>query len=78
MLTLQTWGHFTWDYGMRFHIETIHGYFEWSDPDYGGDNTIIPCGTYAEWLSKHNLQFGRDKGYHMIGDYCGPDVIIKE
>lgn len=78
MLTLDTVGHFTWDFGQRFHIETVDGNYEWSDPDYNGDNTIRPAPPYPQWLDKQNIEFGRDKGRHTIRDYCGPDVKIME
>lgn len=43
-------GSFTWDFGNKFFIETEKGNFEWSDPDYGGDNTIrdMKC-SYRKW-----------------------------
>lgn len=74
MLTLDTYGLFSWDFGNKFHIETAVGNFEWSDPEYpGGDNTIKPCGPYEEWRKK---QYARDKGRHKIRDYCGDKVVI--
>lgn len=80
MITLNSIGDFTWSFGQTFHIELMGSRecYEWSDPDYGGDNTIRPCGKYHEWLDKNNLEFGRDKGTHKIKDYCGKDVIILE
>jgi hypothetical protein len=48
-------------------------YYVWSDPDYGGDNTIQP---YME--NPYNFTSegfcGRDKGVHNILSYCGPNV----
>lgn len=35
-------GEFTWDFGQLFFIETDKGNFIWSDPDYGGNNTLTP------------------------------------
>lgn len=78
MITLDTVGKFTWSFGQTFHIETKHGCYEWSDPDYGGNNTIKPTGTYAEWLDVNNIPYGRAKGTHSIRGYCGPDVKILE
>ncbi len=72
-----TVGTFTWNFGNKFHIETQIGNFEWSDPNYaGGDNTIRPCGTYAEWLNKENIEFGREKGEHIIGSYCPNFTLV--
>lgn len=78
MLTVDMIAHFTWSFGHTFHLETEVGNFEWSDPDYGGDNTIKPCGTLGEWCKKVGIDFGRDKGKHFIRDYCGPDVRIQQ
>ena len=73
-----TVGHFTWSFGREFHIETPVGNFVWSDPDYNGDNTIKPCGTYSEWCYQTGLEYGRCKGDHYIGDYCGVDFTLVE
>lgn len=67
---------FTWGFGSTFHLETTKGNFEWSDPDYNGENTIRPCEPYGQWCDRIGIEFGRDKGTHIIGDYCGPDVKI--
>ena len=76
-LTLDTVGHFTWDFGSRFHIQTAVGDFEWSDPDYtAGDNTIRPAKPYEQWLAERKVPFGRDKGTHSIRDYCGVGVKL--
>jgi hypothetical protein len=76
MLTFDMFGQFTWNYGNRFFIETAEGNFVWSDPDYpGGNNTILPFqGDYEKWCRVENIPYGRDKGYHKIGDYCGKYV----
>ncbi len=67
----------TYGFGQVFFLETAKGNFEWSDPDYGGDNTIRPFeGTYAEWCEKEGIPYGRGKGKRTIGDYCGSDVQI--
>lgn len=75
MLTLDTVGSFTWDFGCNFHIETSVGCFVWSDPSYNGDNTIKPAPAYNEWIGK---SFGRYKGQHLIRDFCGKDVKIMD
>jgi hypothetical protein len=67
-------GDFTWDFGQNFFIETSIGNFIWSDPDYNGDNTIKPFkGTIQEYFEP---SYGRDKGKHIIRNYCGDDVKI--
>jgi len=69
-------GKFTWSFGHLFHIETKAGCFEWSDPDYDGDNTIRPCGSYKNWVKKHGIPYGRAKGRHVIRGYCGENWIL--
>lgn len=77
MITLDTIGNFIWGFGTYFFIETSQGNYEWSCLDYGGDNTISPLkGTYQDWLNMRNIPFGRDKGEHVIEEYCGSYVKI--
>ena len=77
MLTLDSVANFTWAYSKTFFLETEEGNFEWHDPDYGGDNTIVPFnGNYKDWCRKMAVPFGRDKGNHTIRGYCGDDVKI--
>ncbi len=74
-ITLDTYGQFTWSFGFLWHIETEFGNFEWSDPDYeGGDNTIKPCAPLKQWYKDIGIRIGRDKGTHMIRNYCGENV----
>ena len=78
MLTINDIAHFTWFWEKEFHLDCgSKGCYIWSNPDYpGGDNTIVPCGTYQEELKNYNIPYGRDKGEHRIGDYCGSGVKI--
>ena len=74
---LHTWAQFTWDFGQKFLVKVGTGdavqCFAWSDPEYGGDNTIRPY--KGNPLNFTHVGFcGRDKGHHFIVDYCGPDV----
>lgn len=83
MLTLDTVCDFTWMWDDRFHLETEDGKaYIWSDPDYGGDNTIRPTfktqADYAKEFEGKSMAWGRDKGKHTIRDYCGEDVEIIE
>ncbi len=65
----------TWGYGTVFFLETAKGNFVWSDPSYGGDNTIRPFkGTYDQWRKSEDIPYGRDKGKGFIKDRCGSDV----
>lgn len=74
---LETTGEFLWFWNDRFLIETSYGNYLWSDPDYNGDNTIkYTSKTYDEYLKGIDLPYGRSKGTHVIGDYCGRDVIF--
>lgn len=66
-----TEGIFTWDFGNQFFIETIKGNFVWSDPEYGGSNLLYETKlTYKEWINFDSGGYGRDKGIHIIKDYC--------
>ncbi len=71
---LGLYGEFTWDFGQKFFIQTSEGNFVWSDPDYGGDNTIRPYnGTLQHFFGEG---FGRGKGVHTIASYCGEGVVF--
>jgi hypothetical protein len=75
---LKTVGHFTWGFSSKFFIETEVGNFIWSDPEYNGDNSLTYFkGSYEEWTKEENIPFGRDKGFHIIKNYCGEDVVLK-
>jgi hypothetical protein len=79
MLTLDQIAEFTWGFNSHFLLKTAEGSFIWSDPDYCGDNTIVPFeGGYKEWLIFEGIPFGRDKGTHIIREYCGEEVKIKQ
>lgn len=72
---LDTVAEFGWNFGSEFFLETANGNFIWSDPDYGGDNTIHPFqGSLEDYCVTRSLPFVRDKGKHTIRGYCGPDV----
>ena len=81
MLNLDTICEFTWMWDHRFHLETEDGkVYLWSDPSYGGDNTIRPHNkTIADYAKqKSSTPWGRDKGKHRVRDYCGENVRIIE
>ena len=69
-------GEFTWFFGMHFFIETDIGNFVWSDPVYYGDNSIKPYPGTVQEYSEFCGHFGRCKGVHTIGEYCGNEVKI--
>lgn len=70
-------GMFTWNFGQLFHIEVSKTEnYEWSDPDYNGDNTIRLCLPYKEWIKNQNMNYGRMKGIHVIGNYCDSEVKL--
>jgi hypothetical protein len=74
----QTVGEFVWLFSYEFFIETAIGNFIWKDPDYNGDGSIRKYdGNLKQYLQKTHIPFGRDKGKHLIGDYCG-DFSFKE
>jgi len=67
-------GDFTWCWGNSFFIETHEGNFVWKDPAYNGDNSIVSYdGSLEDFLKENNLEYGRDKGTHIIGDYIGDE-----
>jgi hypothetical protein len=79
-LTLDTVCEFTWNFGSLFLLEpkimNISGsHFVWSDPDYGGDNTIKPYHGNPRDFTEPGFS-GRFKGTHTIRKYCGEDVAF--
>jgi hypothetical protein len=79
-LKLEHIAQFTWMWGEENHLDVKGvGEFIYSDPDYGGDNTIrraSPEKTIS-FLKKGPTQpWGRDKGLHTILSYCGESVKI--
>jgi hypothetical protein len=75
-IDLDTIASFTWFWGDKFFLETEHGNYIWSNPDYpGGDNTIRSYGAnYKYYCKETGVLFARDKGKHRIRDYCGDQV----
>jgi hypothetical protein len=72
-----TVGDFIYMWGMHFFIETSLGNFVWSDPDYQGDNTMtLFNGSYGDYCKQKNIDFGRAKGRHLIGRYCGENFTV--
>lgn len=64
-------GEFSWSFNKLYHIKTEVGDFEWSDPEYGGDNSIKSTVSHDKWLLKHKLRYSRKMGIHRIRCYCG-------
>lgn len=70
-------GEFTYCWGMTFFIETEKGNFVWKDPSYQGDNTVkIYDGSWNQYREETNLPYGRSKGHHVVGNYCGDQVVL--
>jgi hypothetical protein len=77
MLDLNSEANFMWNFSKEFFLETPDGNYVWSDPNYGGDNTIRKFdGTLNHWLNQFHVPYVRCKGRHKIGDYCGQEVNI--
>lgn len=70
-------GHFTWSFGQEFFIETEQGNFVWSDPDYNGTIRTFK-GNYHTWVKQINIPYGRNKGHHIIKQYCGDFILVKD
>ena len=72
-------GDFTWNFGEEFLIETKFGNFIWSDPDYQGTGEIHSFkGDVKAWNKKNNIPYGRSKGKHQIGRYCGDFKLVED
>lgn len=75
---LDSIGNFTWDFGQQFFVETKHGNYVWSDPDYYGDNSFTKFeGSYKKWIKQTTAPYGRDKGTHLLRSYCGDQIVLK-
>jgi hypothetical protein len=59
-------------------LESDKGQFwVWSDPEYGGDNTIRPYkGDYQSFCKDINIEYGRCKGQNTVRKYCGESVKL--
>lgn len=74
---LDTVGEFTWCFGRYFFVELPFGNYEWSNPDYDGDNTFKRFkGSWDDYLSANGIHSGRSKGSHKVSDYCGKDITL--
>lgn len=74
-----TRGHFTWSFiGPKYFVETPYGNFIWSDPQYpDGDNMLVRYKKpFTDWIRELKIPYGRDKGSHVIREYCGDDVKV--
>lgn len=74
-------GDFTWCWGWDFFISTGFGNYIWRDPSYNGNNTVTKFdGTLDDFYKKCRIDCGRDKGHHIIRNYCGEDwtLVIPE
>ena len=72
-------GEFAWGWSEQFFIECGgNRNFIWSDPEYYGDNTIQKFnGSIKDWYRSQGIEEARDKGKHLIREYCGEDVKIE-
>lgn len=63
---LETIAEFTWLWTNEFFLETSDGNYIWSDPSYGGDNTIRPYfDTFQEYLKECHISYGRTDIPHV-------------
>lgn len=75
MINLDTVADFGWSFHETFFLETKEGNFIWSDPYYGGDNTIRSFdGDVKRFCKQEQIPFVRCKGRHTIRKYCGEGV----
>jgi hypothetical protein len=77
-INLWTVAEFVWGFGRELYLKTNNGSFIWSDPRLGGDNTIRPTKlSYQDWINPDCIgACGKNKGVHIIGDYCGNNVVF--
>lgn len=77
MLQLNDTAEFIWMWSSEFFLITDEGNYVWSDPGYGGDNTIRKSELdYGQYCDKHDMEYGRSKGTHIIGSYTGNETKI--
>ncbi len=77
MNVLNLIGDIWWNEKNLYLIETNVDNFIWSDPDFGGDNTLRKFdGTMSDFMKEHGTR-GRDKGRHIIGSYVAKNVIVQ-
>lgn len=70
-------GTFSWGFGDQFFIETEVGNFVWSDPGYNGNNVLRKVSfDHFQGCRKIGIRVSRDKGTHIVGEYCGRSVNI--
>lgn len=76
---LNTTGNFTWFWNDLYLIETTTGNFIWSDPEYGGDDTIKPySGSLMNFCRHQEVPYGRDTGTHVIRKCCPNAKYVNE
>ena len=70
-ITISDNGVFTFGWSEEFFVETNKGNFIFSDPGFGGDNTMRPFyGSIDGWVQ--GLPYAAiNKGRHVIKDFCG-------
>lgn len=75
---LNAFADFTWCWGQEFIIRVNDQVFVWKDPDYDGNNTVTEqdC-THNELMARMGIDFGRCKGRHIVGNYCGEEIKVK-
>lgn len=74
---LQEVGDFTWFWCSVFFIQTKIGNFHWANPSYEGDNTMtLFNGDIGDFCKFQNVDYGRDKGFHDITNYCGDQFTL--
>ncbi len=74
-ITLDSVCEFTWGFGREYLIKVGTEYYVWSDPEFEGTNQIRPYKGNLQDITSQWL-FGKHKGIHRIGDYCGGCVTF--
>lgn len=74
-LTLDTSAVFTWGFGHMYLVETPAGQFLYSNPEYGGDNTIKPFYGDPKDYFIGDTKTGRQ--VYTIREFCGDDVKLE-
>jgi len=74
----ETEGNFYKASGPMWLVRTVtHGNYQWSNPDYGGDNTMEPTGMeIREWCNSQQVDTAKYMGKKIIGTYCGNFKLV--
>ena len=70
-----------WDYHKRYFLENEEGNWVWQNPEFGGNNTLVPYpGSYVEFLQESRQLWPGFEcqflGNQKIGDLASDTVLV--